>query len=313
MDNSRPDRISLPNMPILFLKTIISFLDIGQVIPFMLGKTPAYSTAYDSPPDPISLHNLPILVIKTIISYLDIGHVIPLMLVNKTLYSTLVTDNSFWLYLLRQRLDIKLPEEARGFNHLILLSHTRRCGHCLCMEGFPRIPYVNQFWRIPLCDRCRWHDDYRLMHATVAKEEYFLDEDDLLHLRVNSQDNPYCSTASYARQFSACAIRRRSEQKLLLQGITREQRLARKLDRSQREIYRQSVLRQTRRDDVIRCLDLIGFPNAHSHYCHAVDGFVRRTYRHPLRRNHRPDRPNRRRKRWELEDVVKWCSLRHLH
>jgi hypothetical protein len=53
----------------------------------------------DSHPDRISLPNTPILFLKTIISFLDIGQVIPLMLVNKTLYSTLVTDNSFWLYL----------------------------------------------------------------------------------------------------------------------------------------------------------------------------------------------------------------------
>jgi XPA protein C-terminus len=246
---------------------------------------------------------MPLVVLKTIISYLDIGDIIPLVLVNKSLYWTLITDEHLWHFLLRERLHVKCPETDNAFNHLMLLSHAGRCCHCHRMEGFSRLPYFHPFWRMPFCNSCRSHDDYKLMTATYAKREYFLNDNDLLSFRVISKDNPHCSSASYVRRFSATAVIRKSEAKLKAQGITREQRLAKRLDRSQRETLRQSNLRQMRRDEIIGCLDFFGFPSANTHYCHAVDGFVRRTYRRLGRE---------RREKWTSEEVVRWCFQYHL-
>jgi hypothetical protein len=68
---------------------------------------------------------------------------------------------------------------------------------------------------------------------------------------VISRDNPYSSSAPYERRFSLAAVRRKPKAKLLAKGITCEQCLAAKLDRSQKQILRVRIAGQTRRDDSI--------------------------------------------------------------
>jgi hypothetical protein len=127
----------------------------------------------------LNLHHMPILILKIILSYLDVGHILPLVLVNKTLYWTLLTEVSLWYFLLRERLHIEFPENHNAFNHLMLLSHTICCGNCYRMDGTGHV-YFDEVWRMPLCNHCRWLDEYRTICATAAKEEYFLDDNNFL-------------------------------------------------------------------------------------------------------------------------------------
>ena len=167
------------------------------------------------PPRAVGLDDMPIVVLHSIISHLDIGHVVPLIQINRRLRYSLTSDNGYWVFLLRTRLNIKLTGKQRtnAVLEFIMRLPTLRCADCHTMQ-LPRRPFFDPFWNRPLCDVCRMDDKYRLVTAYTAKRNYFLDENDLLRLRTFSKTNPHHKNASYARFFSRVDVQRRSELKL---------------------------------------------------------------------------------------------------
>jgi len=247
------------------------------------------------PHSPVNLDGMPILVLRTIVSHLDVGHVISLTQVNRQLRHSLTNDSGYWVYLLRTRLNIKLTGERRNnaFVELTRRLPTLRCADCHEMQLYRR-PFIHPFWNRPLCDACRIDDKYRFVTAYTAKKNYFLDENDLLSLRTFNQKNPHYKTASHVRFFPRVDVQRRSELKLQLLQTTRIDRLKKRDVRSQQAKDR---WRKRRRDNIIRLLTANGFPQASTHYCTAVDGFVRNRSR---------------RLGWTAEDVVRICCARHM-
>jgi hypothetical protein len=106
-----------------------------------------------------------------------IGHVICLTQVNRQLRYSLTNDNGYWVFLLRTRLNVKLPGKRRNnalFESIRRLS-TLRCADCHTMQ-LPRRPFIQPFWNRPLCDVCRLDDKYRLVTAYTgySQEELFV-------------------------------------------------------------------------------------------------------------------------------------------
>src|SRR5271154_6318200 len=145
-----------------------------------------------SPTLAVNLDDMPILVLHTIVSHLDLGHVIPLIQVNRRLRYSLTSDNGYWVFLLRTRLNVKLTGKRRdnAVLEFIMRLPTLRCADCHTMQ-LPRRPFFEPFWNRPLCDVCRMDDKYRVVTAYTAKKNYFLDENDLLRLRTFSKRNPH--------------------------------------------------------------------------------------------------------------------------
>jgi hypothetical protein len=229
-----------------------------------------------SPTPAVSLDNVPILVLHTIVSHLDIGDVIPLIQVNRRFRYSLTSDNGYWVFLLRTRLNVKLSDKRwdNAVLEFIMRLPTLRCADCHTMQ-LPRRHFFEPFWNRPLCDVCRMDDKYRLVTAYTAKKNYFLDENDLLRLRTFSKRNPHHKNASHARFFSQVNVQRRSELKLGRLRTTRIERLRKRDLRSRqaKDRWRQQVA--NRREQIIQLLTAKGFPSASTHYCTAVDGFVR--------------------------------------
>jgi len=252
-------------------------------------------------PKTLSLDDMPIVVLHTIVSHLDLGHVVPLMQINRQLRYSLISDNGYWVFLLRTRLNIKLTSKRRNNAVLefIMRLRTLRCADCHMMQ-LPLRPFFEPFWNRPLCDVCRMDDKYRVVTAYTAKKNYFLDENDLLHLRTFSKRNPHHKNASYARFFSRVDVQRRSELKLRRLRTTRIERLRKRDLRSQqaKDRWRQQVT--NRRDQIIQLLTANGFPSASTHYCTAVDGFVRNLLIKSRMRS----------RRWTAEDVIRYCKTR---
>ena len=178
---------------------------------------------------------------------------------------------------------------------------TLHCADCHIMQ-LPWRPFIEPFWNRPLCDACRMDDKYRLVMAYTAKKNDFLDENDLLGLRTFSQRNRHHKNASHVRFFSRVDVQQRSELKLRRLRTTRIERLRKRDLRSQKakDRWRQRVA--NRREQIIQLLTANGFPYASTHYCTAVDGFVRNLL----------NRSRVRSKRWSVEDVIRICCTRHL-
>jgi hypothetical protein len=282
--------VSFSTLLILIFKNTMSYLNITHILRLFRHR-------HDDTSSRVNLDTLPILVLKNITSYLDVGHVLPLTQVNHSLRDALRTDNGFWLRLisgLKVNLTRQKGEEA--FNELLRRLRTYRCNNCRCMEH-QRRPFFEAFWNWPLCDHCRWLDQYRLITAFTAKRNYFLTEDDLLPLRTISKDNPRYVSGGHVRYFSRVSVKRRSDAILNSMGTTRRARLIQQRDCSERarDNWIQSVER--RRQVITTVLTSNGFPNAENHYCEAVDAFVRRCW---------IDYPAR--VRWTAEDVLDSCA-----
>src|SRR5277367_3643327 len=119
-----------------------------------------------SPTPAVNLDDMPILVLHTIVSHLDLGHVIPLIQVNRRLRYSLTSDNGYWVFLLRTRLNVKLTGKRRdnAVLEFIMRLPTLRCADCHTMQ-LPRRPFFEPFWNRPLCDVCRMDDKYRVVTA----------------------------------------------------------------------------------------------------------------------------------------------------
>jgi len=252
-----------------------------------------------SPTPAVNLDDMPILVLHTIVSHLDLGHVIPLIQVNRRLRYSLTSDNGYWVFLLRTRLNVKLTGKRRdnAVLEFIMRLPTLRCADCHTMQ-LPRRPFFEPFWNRPLCDVCRMDDKYRVVTAYTAKKNYFLDENDLLRLRTFSKRNPHHKNASHARFFSRVDVQRRSELKSGRLRTTRVERLRKRDLRSRqaKDCWRQQVA--NRREQITQLLTAKGFPSASTHYCTAVDGFVRNLL----------IRSRVRSRRWTAEDVIRYCK-----
>jgi hypothetical protein len=203
----------------------------------------------NAPSTRIQLSDMPLVVLRNIISYLDLGHVISLAEVrNHRLREILTVEfNGLWAKLIRSRLHTTIPRghEKHAFAEALRHARTERCAHCGCME-FERRAYFSPFWRLPLCDRCRFRNPYRLVTAYTATHNYCLDRNDLLDLRTISDENPHYRTGSYTRRFSRVDVMHAHRRKLRKRHMTELEWLALRAVRSLRakRRHRKSVIRR---------------------------------------------------------------------
>ena len=262
-------------------------------------------TAAEAQTTPI-LKTLPLEVFRKIVSHLDVGDVLSLSQVDRTFRNVLVTDNYLWASRLQNGLKVRMNKEKRmdGFAEIVKRVPTHRCVDCNRMELSSCRALMDPFFRKLLCSDCRSDPKYMLVNAGTARRNYFLIEDDLLPLRMIGKENPYHKRASPIRLYSREQIRALSEQKLLVLGVTREERLEQREERSKRTKEGKRKAREGRKKELLDALKVYG--RERQAYavlvdnCPVAESFIGGGWR------------NKRRKiRWTVENVAKHFRRRH--
>ena len=246
----------------------------------------------------LNLDNVPDEVLRRVLSYLDVGHIVSVAQANRALRNVVVNDRTLWLSRLEEGLKVQLRRQSRHEPFCEIMRHVkkRRCSDCLEMETGRR-PFVDLFFRRTLCERCQKGSKYAVVNATTAKKNYFLNEDDLLSLKTMSMENPHHKSGSPVRLYSREQVRKASEEKLKIQGVSREERLQQQEQRRLRgvEAYRRGV--KSRKRELLRVLnaqDLIYLR------CRLARSFIHGGWRN-----------KRDRIRWTVEDVVAHFHEKH--
>lgn len=248
----------------------------------------------------VTLDTLPRDVIREIVSYLDAGYIVSLSQVNQFLRRILVGDNYLWLRRLEYGLKVPISAETRQnpFGMMIKRIRTHRCAHCGIMEVSYQRPFMNSFFNKVFCNECKTRSIYALINAGTAKRTYFLNEDDLLPLRMISVENPHYKSASPVRLYSRHQVRAISEQKLALKGITREERLRQQRVESERqkEAYKKAI--ESRRTKLFKALRDHSMPCLEN--CVLVRNFINGRWRNKTEGI-----------RWTVDDVVEHFRVVH--
>ena len=199
-------------------------------------------------------------ILREIVSHLDVGHIISLTQVNRALRNVLINDNYLWSSRLRYGLNVRgiSQKTLNSFHEITTHIPTRRCSDCLNMEDLSPRPFIDIFFKKTLCNNCKAHPKYALVTASTAKKNYFLNDNDLLHLRTMSMNNPHHKNASPCRLYSREQIRAISQQKLTSQGVSRENRLQQQEARRKRAIEAHMKSRRCRRKELLGALKTHG-------------------------------------------------------
>jgi len=246
----------------------------------------------------LNLDNVPNEVLRRVMSYLDVGHIVSVAQTNRALRSVLVNDRTLWLSRLQEGLKVQLRRQSRHEPFCEIMRHVkkRRCSDCLEME-MGRRPFVDLLFRRVLCEKCQKGSKYALVNASTAKKNYFLNEDDLLSLKTMSMANPHHKSGSPMRLYSREQVRKASEDKLKILGVSREERLRQQDQRRLRgvEAYRRGL--QGRKRELLRVLHAQGLVYLR---CRLARSFIRGGWRN-----------KRDRIRWTIEDVVAHFHEKH--
>jgi len=241
-----------------------------------------------------NLGSMPPEVLFNIVKYLDVGEVVPLVGTNRHLRYHLLSSNAFWRSRLPSIVKTHFTKAMldNPWETVKLYLYSRRCCDCFQMEHTTP-PWISQFFRKTICHECRRNEQYEMISASRAKRFYFLSFHDLATLRAESTRNPARRRSHYQRLFSLADVRRRSTEKLLQFGMTREERLLkqRRLSKTRKEAWARRVAH--RRDSVRRRLRDYGISLPATLHCRELDTFIRGGWRNYKSRT-----------RWSLDEVV---------
>ena len=243
----------------------------------------------------MNLDGMPSLVLFTIASFLDIGHVLSLSQVNRNIRNIYVNNDHFWSSGVRHRLRLTgVPRNCRDpFKIVVDATKTRRCFHCLKMELLPR-PSVDPFFERTLCNNCQRRPEYRLIVSSTAKRNYFLNEYELLSLRMMTSPNKKYKNGFPIRYYIRQEVQERAREKALLQNTNREEQIRKQTNRRVRAKEGHMKAREERKKKLFTALGIIHDDDFIFIAGTVVDTYVRGGWRDWHRRE-----------RWKLEDVVR--------
>ena len=105
------------------------------------------------------------------------------------------------------------------FKVIVKATKTRCCFHCLKMEFLPR-PCIDPFFRRTLCSDCQHRPEYQLVISSTAKRNYFLNEYDLLSLRMMTMLNKKYKNRCPVRYYVRHKVQELAWEKALIWQIT---------------------------------------------------------------------------------------------
>ena len=161
------------------------------------------------------------LVFFTIVSFLDTGHVLSLSQVNRNIHNIFINNDHFWSSQACHRLKLTgIPRNSPDhFKVIVKATKTRCCFHCLKMEFLPR-PCIDPFFGRTLCSDCQHWPEYQLVISSTTKRNYFLNEYDLLSLRMMTMPNKKYKNRCPIRYYVRHKIQGLAWEKALIWQIT---------------------------------------------------------------------------------------------
>jgi hypothetical protein len=107
--------------------------------------------------------------------------------------------------------------KRKPYEEMVHRIPSRRCTGCKSME---QQPWFHGLFQARLCKGCRLKPEYTLITVTKAKQEYYLNENDIASLRVLKVKNPHYSSAAKMRLYCFKEVKDVSKAKMAVLQTT---------------------------------------------------------------------------------------------